>query len=107
MRDVFSAAITEVCDSWTKEAQQRRARTPNDDGAALLESCASELRSRIEQVERETAYLTVAQYAAEWGPVNEATVRRLCAANLIEGAIKGPDNEWRIPRNAKRRKVAS
>lgn len=94
-------ALNDLSDSWVQEAQQRKARTPNDPAAEALASCASELRAKIEQIDRDTATLTVEQYAAAHG-VDPSTIRRLCGAGLIEGAQKGPNNEWHIPRDARR-----
>lgn len=105
-RDPVVVAAAEVCDSWEKEAQQRKQRTPSDPAAETLVSCASELRERIEQIERDTAYLTVDQYAQATG-ASASTVRRLCAQGLLDGAERDVSNDWRIPRGAKRRAVAS
>jgi excisionase family DNA binding protein len=105
-RDPLVLAVVEVAASWERESEQRRARTPSDPAAETLQSCAVELRERIAQVERDTSYLTVDQYAASTG-VSASTVRRLCARGLIDGAERDVGNDWRIPRGAKRRAVAS
>lgn len=102
----ISEALKSLAESWVKEAAQRRARTPNDQTADALESQARELLATIERVERETATLTVEQYADEHD-VDPSTVRRLCGKGQIEGAVKGLDNEWHIPRDARRLEKAS
>jgi AraC-like DNA-binding protein len=99
--DPLALAAVEVAASWEKEAEQRRARTPSDPAAETLQSCAVELRERIAQAERDTAYLTVDQYATSTG-VSASTIRRLCARGLLDGAERDIDNDWRIPRAAKR-----
>lgn len=104
--DPLAVAAVEVADAWEKEASQRRMRTPSDPAAETLASCATELRERIAQVERDTAYLSVTEYATVHG-TSEQTVRRLCAAGLLEGAEKDLNGDWRIPRTARRRAVAS
>lgn len=98
-------AVRELSDTWEKEAAQRRQRTPADPAADAITSCASELRTRLAEIERDTAWLTVVRYATAV-EVSPKTVRRLCASGLLDGAEKGPDGEWRIPRNAKRRTIA-
>lgn len=101
MTGVVIPKVRAVADVWEKEAEQRRARTPNDPAAEALASCASELKKKLEEIDRETATLTVEQYAAAHD-VDPSTVRRLCKAGQLEGALKGANNEWHIPRDARR-----
>lgn len=101
MRDVLTPMINGITRSWKLEAAQRKKRTPNDAVAEAMESCASEMESELARVLRETAMLSVAQYAKQHG-VDASTVRRLCVRGQLEGAEKGVDNEWRIPRDARR-----
>lgn len=108
MRDPIVSGALSLAERWEREAEDRERRTPGvpDAAIATLRTSASELRARVEEIERETAYLTVAQYAEQTG-TSESTVRRLCAAGHIEGAERDLRNDWRIPRGAKRRAVAS
>jgi hypothetical protein len=101
--DIIIQRVLAVAGTWEREADNREKRAPGvpDAVAATLKSNALELRQHVMIIERETAYLTVAQYAGETG-ASESTVRRLCAQNLIEGAERDVRNEWRIPRGAKR-----
>lgn len=101
MTGIVIPKVREIAEFWEKEAAQRKARTPNDPAAETLASCASELKAKLEQIDRETALLTVGQYAAAHD-VDPSTVRRLCGRGLLEGAIKGAGNEWHIPRDARR-----
>lgn len=101
MNGIVIPRVRAVAEVWEKEAEQRQARTPNDPAAEALRSCASELKARLEEIDRETATLTVAQYATAHS-VDPSTVRRLCKNGLLEGAVMGADNEWRIPRDARR-----
>lgn len=106
---LVASPLAALSDAWAQEAEQRKARTPNDPAAEALASCASELKAKIEQIDRDTAHLTVEQYATAQG-VDPSTVRRLCLRGEIEGAVKGADNEWHIPRDARRvarRKVSA
>lgn len=107
-RDPLATGTLQLAESWEQEAAQREQRAPGvpDPVAATLKTNAADLRLRVEAIERDTAYLTVAEYAAMTG-TSEQTVRRLCAARLLEGAERDPKNEWRIPRGAKRRAAAS
>lgn len=107
-RDPFVAQALAVADGWEKEAGEREKRAPGvpDPVAATLKTNATELRERLEAAERDLAYLTVAQWA-EQHDVGESTVRRLCADGQLPGAERGANNDWRIPRGAKRRAVAS
>lgn len=104
MKDALVPAgrILALSELWEREAAQRKARTPGDPAVDAITSCASELKNCIEQVERDTAYLSVAEYA-RLHDVSPQTVRRLCAARLIDGAEKDMKDDWRIPRDAKRR----
>jgi excisionase family DNA binding protein len=104
---IVDGALT-LAARWEKEAEDRERRTPGvpDAAIATLRTNASELRAHLEQIERETAYLTVTDYAKLTG-ASDSTIRRLCAQGLIEGAERDVRNEWRIPRGAKRRAVAS
>ena len=53
------------------------------------------------EVDRDTAYLTVPDFAKHRG-MDESTVRRLCKNKELEGAEKDLGGDWRIPRDAKR-----
>lgn len=103
-RDPVVAGALDVADAWEKEAGERERRAPGvpDPVAATLKTNAAELRTRVETIERETAYLSVSDYAQLHG-TSEQTVRRLCGAGLLEGAEKNTNEDWRIPRDAKRR----
>lgn len=101
MNGIVIPKVRAVADVWEKEAEQRQARTPNDPAAAALRSCATELKATLDQIDRDTTTLTVEQYAAAHA-VDPSTVRRLCKGGLLEGAVKGADNEWHIPRDARR-----
>lgn len=105
MRDVIADAVGQVVDTWKIEAAQRRKRSSVDPVADNLESCASELQAKVEQALRDTAYLSVADYADAHGSTPQ-TIRRLCLAGLLEGAVKDANDDWRIPRDAKRKAKA-
>jgi hypothetical protein len=100
-RNLFVSASEQLAASWEQEADQRMSRTPSDPAAETLKSCASELRMRLKEVERDSAYLNVHEFARHRG-LHESTVRRLCVRGELEGAEKDATNEWRIPRDAKR-----
>lgn len=102
--DPVVAGVLDIVAAWEQEAVSREQRAPGvpDPVAATLKTSAADMRARIEQVQRDTAYLSVSDYARLHGS-SEQTVRRLCAAGLLEGAEKNTNEDWRIPRNAKRR----
>lgn len=102
MRDLYLPPLREKAKAWRVEADQRRRRVPGDPAAATLESCADELEKEVERLDREKAYLTVAEFAHVQG-VDPSSVRKWVARAELEGAEKGPDGEWRIPRDSKRR----
>lgn len=107
-RDPVLSGVLDVANAWEQEAVAREQRAPGvpDPVAATLKTSAADLRMRVEQIERDTAYLSVAEYAQLHGS-SEQTVRRLCGAGLLEGAEKNANEDWRIPRNARRRARAS
>src|SRR4051812_45954362 len=102
MKSPLERAMIALVDAWVAEAGHRRRVSAVDPAANAMEFCARELRKEIERVDRETAYLTVSDFA-KTKCVSESTVRRLCAGGELEGALKGFDGDWRIPRNARRR----
>lgn len=104
-RNVFLEAAEQLADAWETEASQRKLRTPNDPAADAIASCASDLRVRMADVDRDSAFMTVVQYAGQHG-VHESSVRRWCMAGEIPGAQKDANDDWRIPRDAKRQRTA-
>jgi Fic family protein len=107
-RDPIVRGVLELAASWEEQANAREQHAPGvpDAVAATLRTRATELRARAEELERETAYLTVSDYARQ-ADVSENTVRRLCRDGMLEGAERNEKDDWRIPRSAKRRAVAS
>lgn len=99
--NVFMAVAERVADAWEKEATLRKQRTPSDPAADAITSCASELRAKMAEADRESAYMTVAAFSKHRG-MHESTVRRLCSTEELEGAERDLNGEWRIPRDAKR-----
>lgn len=102
--DPLIHGVLDLAEQWEQQAAARELHVPGvpDPVAANLRRNASDIRLRVAEVERDTAYLSVANYARLHG-TSEQTVRRLCAAGLLEGAEKNANEDWRIPRNAKRR----
>lgn len=100
-QNLFVVAAVKVADAWDQEASLRKQRTPSDPAADAIASCASELREKMAEVDRATAYLTVPEFAKHRG-MDQSTVRRLCARGELPGAERDLNNEWRIPRDAQR-----
>lgn len=92
-----------MADAWEAEAAARESRAPGvpDPVAASMRTQAADLRAKIEEVERESAYLTVPEYAARHD-VSEQSVRRWCLAGELN-AERSLGGDWRIPQNALRR----
>lgn len=105
MSNVFLEAAFQLATAWEDEATQRKQRTPTDPVADAIASCAMDLRTRMAVVERDSAYMTTEQYASQHG-VHEASVRRWCMAGELPGAQKDHNDNWRIPRDAKRQRTA-
>lgn len=103
--NVFHEAADRLAGAWEREAEQRKGRTPTDPVADAIASCARDLRQTMTRVDQESAYLTVAQYAGQHG-VHESSVRRWCMAGELAGAQKDHNDDWRIPRDAKRQRTA-
>jgi len=101
VKNLFIVAAEKVAASWEQEAEQRVKRAPSDPVATALQSCAAELRERLADLERETAFLSVSDFALHRN-MPEATVRRLCRNKELEGAVKDMNDDWRIPRDAVR-----
>lgn len=74
--------IESLADSWRAEANRRRAMSPHDVGADLLDYCASELLSELRDVRSADEELTPEEYAAE-NRRSISTVRRWCKTGAL------------------------
>jgi len=95
------AAVLERAALWRRDAAARRQYSGVDPVADTLEACAAQIEADVARVDRETAYLTVEEYAAH-ACVSVSTIRRLCARGELQGVVKSAADEWRIPRGAQR-----
>ena len=97
--DTAFAAFKGTAADWEAEAERRRKLTKVDPVADVLEYCASELRDQVKEIETDTHWLTVDQYAALHGKAPQ-TVRGWIGNKLIQWAAS-PDGP-KIPRGARR-----
>lgn len=100
MRAVILAQLRGLVVRWRQESETMSRRGAAWTAGAVT-SCADDLSTTLDQLEKDTRMLTVRQYAT-LHHVNTATVRKWIARDEIPGAEKMGDGGWRIPASAKR-----
>jgi MerR family regulatory protein len=93
MTDTAIAAVRAVVNGWKEEAERRRRISKVDPAADVLEYCAGELTTQLDQATSAKAYDTVEEFARDVG-VTPQTVRTWCRRKLI-AAVPTP-NGYRI-----------
>ncbi len=91
-----------VAEGWRSEARRRRAITKTDPAADTLEHCASELESVVDQLDRDTLFLSTVEFA-ELHHVTPQTVRTWIRRKELPAATTA-DGDYRIRHDAKRTK---
>lgn len=102
--DTAFATFKGVAASWDQEAKRRREYAKADPIADVLEHCASELRDQVKEIETDTHWLSIEEYAALHGKAPQ-TVKDWMKRGWIQWATT-PEGV-KIPRSAKpaRRRV--
>ncbi len=93
--DLYGTLLVQA-DEWQRSAAARRAETPIDPVADVLDRCSEQLRARVRMLESDLAYLTTSGYARLVG-VTAQTVRTWCQRGRLPGALRS-GHDWRIPR---------
>lgn len=97
--------VRALVDRWQRDAAARRARTPHDDVAAALDSCAAELQEAFARESDEP--LTPEEWGASHGGLTAQAVTRMCRLGELE-AYRDVRGRWKIPPHAERaRRVAA
>jgi excisionase family DNA binding protein len=102
--DVLFAQLRGVAEGWSREAARRRQISAVDPVADALSHCASELGEQLRQLDTDTAYLSVEDYARTQR-VTPQTVRNWIRHGDLE-AIRTERGVYRIRRDQRRRKSA-